>query len=286
MTGPGARRPGRSSPSRAPACPAGRARGTQLRLRGRERRLRPRRLRGPGHRHAGPGARHQRALRHEGRDPTTCAPSSFPAGGRTCPPAPAATASCSWLRTWTATAADDLAIGAPGERDGQPSSGAVDVVYGGTSGLLRGRTRTIPSAVVAAMANFGVRLRAGDIDETRSPTSRRAPWARNAPRRATPTYCRSGERGPHAAPTRRPSAWSTSGLALGDVNGDGYADIVQGDSKNCSHPFGWGAGERRGRCGCGWAPRAARAGPPITITEDSPSIPEDRRARRRVRAPS
>ena len=33
---------------------------------------------------------------------------------------------------------DDLGVGAPGERDGQPRSGALHVVFGGTGGLRDG----------------------------------------------------------------------------------------------------------------------------------------------------
>ena len=92
---------GRHRVARRPARPA--ARGGRLRLRARQRRLRPRRLRGPGDRHAGPGAR-LRALRRAGRGRRPAHPAAPRRAARTCPPAPAATASCSWRTTSTGIA--------------------------------------------------------------------------------------------------------------------------------------------------------------------------------------
>ena len=97
---------------------------------------------------------------------------------------------------------DDLAIGAPGERDGEPSSGAVHVVFGGNGGLRSDRTRVIPRPD-AGMANFGVRLRAGDIDGDRRPDL--AEGARRAtPRRGTRPTAAAACAGPHAATSCRP----------------------------------------------------------------------------------
>jgi hypothetical protein len=163
---------------------------------------------------------------------------------------------------------DDLAIGAPGERDGEPSSGAIHVVFGGAGRLGEDRAHVIPRPA-AGMANFGVRLRAGDIDgDERPDLAEGAPARNSAPGHAT--YCRSGPRGP-ARCRELPSAGSTSGLALGDVHGDGRADIVQGDSAHVDPADGVpvSAGEVRVWLGTSRGPRTT----PITITQDSPSIP-------------
>ena len=162
---------------------------------------------------------------------------------------------------------DDLVVGAPGERDGEPSSGALHVVFGGNGGLRSDRTRVIRRPA-AGMANFGMRLRAGDIDG-----DGRADLAEGAPARASGeghlTYCRGSARGPVRC-RALPGGGSTSGLALGDVNGDRRADIVQGDSAHVDPAvLPLTGGEVRLWFGSRLGPRSS----PITLTQDTPYIP-------------
>ena len=141
---------------------------------------------------------------------------------------------------------DELVVGAPGERDGQPSErrdaprcsaapaactgpGARDPAPGSGDG----RTSACACAPATSTATTG-------------PTSRRAPPRAGAPPGTRPTAAAGG-----AGPLRcrpLPSAGSSSGLAIGDVNGDGRADIVQGDSEHVDPAEGppVGAGARPG----------------------------------------
>ncbi|HKG64845.1 MAG TPA: protein kinase [Solirubrobacteraceae bacterium] len=161
----------------------------------------------------------------------------------------------------------DLVVGAPGERDGQPRSGALHIVYGGQEGLDPERTRVIRRPG-PGVSNFGQRLRTGDVDG-----DGKHDLAEGAPARGSgtghATWCRSGERGPrHCRPL--PSAGSTSALAIGDIDGDGYADIIQGDSQHVAPPLvPTGGGLVRVWMG-------SKAGPsrlPRVITQNDPTIP-------------
>jgi tRNA A-37 threonylcarbamoyl transferase component Bud32 len=161
----------------------------------------------------------------------------------------------------------DLVVGAPGERDGQPSSGALHIAYGGEEGLRPDRTHVIRRPE-PGMSNFGLRLRTGDVDGDDQPD-----LAEGAPARGTgtghATWCRSGKRGPvRCRPL--PSAGSTSALAIGDVDGDTHADIIQGDSQHVEPPLEpTGAGLVRVWTGSPAGPRPT----PVVIRQDSPSIP-------------
>jgi predicted Ser/Thr protein kinase len=162
----------------------------------------------------------------------------------------------------------DLVIGAPGDYDGQPSSGALHIVYGGKGGLQSDRTRVIPRPV-EGMSGFGQRLRTGDVDgDLRPDVAEGAPARGNGSGHAT--YCRSGPRGPlRCRPL--PSAGSSSALAIGDVNGDKKADIIQGDSQhvNREEELPLAAGVVRVWLGSRAGPRTS----PLLITQNSPSIP-------------
>ena len=165
---------------------------------------------------------------------------------------------------------DDLVVAAPGERDGQPSSGALHIVYGGSGGLQHGRTRVIRRPA-PGMFGFGLRLRSGDVDG-----DGRADLVEGAPARASGTghvsWCRSGPRGPMRCRVLPGVTGSTSGLAIGDVNGDKRDDIIQGDSQHVDPPAtAVGAGLVRIWFGTGTGPRPT----PLVVAQSTPTIPGD-----------
>jgi len=155
---------------------------------------------------------------------------------------------------------DDLLVAAPGAA---AQHGRVQLLRGGPDGLNARRARFIKPPASAAIG-FGTRLRLGDVDG-----DHHVDLVEGGPRRGLvpghATFCRGSSSGP-----RRCRAFggadATSGLAVGDVNHDGYADIIQGDTQS-DQPLASGLvrlwlGSRRG-------PRAT----PILITQDSRAIP-------------
>ena len=113
-------------------------------------------------------------------------------------------------------------------------------------------------------------MRVGDVDGDRhvdlvegAPT--RAPAAGHA------SYCPRRRRGP-ARCRALGAPGGTSSLAVADVNGDGYADIVQGDSDHAQTVTGLPL-SRAARCGCGSGSRRGPRRAPITITQDTPAVP-------------
>jgi hypothetical protein len=113
-------------------------------------------------------------------------------------------------------------------------------------------------------------MRTGDVDGDGRPDLVEG----GAPRGADPghaSYCRSAPRGPVRC-RLLPSAGGTSSLAIGDVNGDDRADIIQGDSQHVDPEVGppVGAGLVRVWFGTRDGPRPA----PLEITQDSPFVPD------------
>jgi hypothetical protein len=156
----------------------------------------------------------------------------------------------------------DLAVAAPGEETGTPSSGAIELIFGSDDGLTIERTWRIRRPD-DAYANFGSRLRTGHVNG-----DRRLDLVEGAPDRpdGTPghiSFCPGTERGPTACRPLDDSG--TTSVAVADVTGDGLEDIVQGDP--IETPDGGGEirlwrGRRRG-------PRAE----PQTVTQAEDEVP-------------
>ena len=143
------------------------------------------------------------------------------------------------------------------------------------AGRLERPPRADPRAAgVGASVGFGTRLRLGDVDGDHHVDLVEGGPPR-PPRPGHATFCRGSSSGP-----RRCRAFGgtdgTSGLAVGDVNHDGYADIVQGDAE--ARPAA-GAGVVRLWLGSRRGPRPT----PILIDPGHARDPREERAGRPVR---
>ena len=156
---------------------------------------------------------------------------------------------------------DDLVVAAPGTGN---EHGAVEVLDGGPDGLSAKRSRRLlPPA--SASVGFGGRLRTADIDGDHHVDLVEAGPARQL-LPGHMSFCRGSSSGPRRCRSFGDTD-AVTGLAVGDVNHDGYDDVVQGDAAHTQTPAGGGAvrlwlGSRRG-------PRT----PPIVLTQDTPAIP-------------
>ena len=158
----------------------------------------------------------------------------------------------------------DLAVGAPGTKHEQRSHqpGSIDILFGGARGLSPANAARIPE-VWDREQGFGSRLAAGDVDR-----DGRLDLVEGAP--SVPgvnnghlSYCEGGRRGPSRC-VDLPDA-SASGLAVGDINGDRFADVVAGDAD-----YGDGGGVKvwLGR-------RSPLSGKPAVITQRTDGVPGD-----------
>jgi tRNA A-37 threonylcarbamoyl transferase component Bud32 len=161
---------------------------------------------------------------------------------------------------------DDLLVAAPGEGGAR---GSVQLLPGGPRGVRVARARQLrpPSDDIAA---FGTRVRIGDVDgDRRVDVVEGAPTTPTAPGHIS--LCRGSSKGP--GPCRAFGAASgTSGLAIGDVNGDGHGDVIQGDSARAENTvFPVSAGEVRLWLGG----RRGLRETPIVVTQNSPGVPDE-----------
>ena len=117
---------------------------------------------------------------------------------------------------------DDLVIGAPGTGD---SGGELQIRFGGTEGLGDAARSIAPPD--GAAAGFGARARLGDVNADGSLDIVESGAASRSDEGHT-TFCAGSDSGPRSC-TSVNSDGGTA-LAVGDVDGDGAADVVQGDT--------------------------------------------------------
>jgi hypothetical protein len=126
----------------------------------------------------------------------------------------------------------DLAVGAPGEDVTEPASGAIELLFGSPDGLTTERTRRIPRPDGGYVA-FGRRLEIGHVNGDRHlDLVEGAPDEPGSPGHLS--FCRGTARGPFRC--QRLDDSGTSAVAVADVTGDGFEDIVQGDHVESPEP--------------------------------------------------
>jgi uncharacterized caspase-like protein len=158
----------------------------------------------------------------------------------------------------------DLAVGAPGTDDQQRrrKPGSIDILFGGPRGLSAANTARIPE-VAGGQQGFGSRLAAGDVDrDGQLDLVEGAPSVPKGVNDGHLSYCGGGRRGPTRCVDIPDN--STSALAIGDINGDRFADVVAGDAN-----FGGGGVKV-------WlGSRSPLSGRPTVITQNTRGIAGD-----------
>jgi Caspase domain/FG-GAP repeat len=158
----------------------------------------------------------------------------------------------------------DLAVGAPGTEDEQQSRepGSIDILFGGPRGLSAANAARIPE-VHDKEQGFGSRLAAGDVDrDGRLDLVEGAPFVPSV-NNGHLSYCEGGQEGPSRC-VDVPDA-SASDLAVGDINGDRFADVVAGDDDYI------GRGGVKVWLGSG----SPLSGEPAVITQRTDGVPGD-----------
>ena len=153
---------------------------------------------------------------------------------------------------------DDLVIGAPGTGD---SGGELQIRFGGPEGLGDAARSIAPPD--GAAAGFGARARLGDVNADGTLDIVESGAANRSDEGHT-TFCAGSDSGPRSC-TAVNSDGGTA-LAVGDVDGDGAADVIQGDTG--PDPAAT-AGEVRVLLGGGDGP----ATQPLVINQETAEVP-------------
>ena len=158
----------------------------------------------------------------------------------------------------------DLAVGAPGTLKQQKAwdPGSIHLLLGGPKGLSATRATKIPEAEKdhdVEGGGFGSLLAAGDVNGDGSIDLVEGGARDDEVAPGHLSFCEGGTQGPTACVDVR-GDYASSDLAVGNINGDRFADVVQGDARSAE-----AAGEVRVWLG----QESGLAAKPQTITQDA-----------------